>query len=349
MKKVDYSETECLILYNYIPRLIEKYAILVNISDEYYHSYSSNSKILLIENHRGKYWIIKSHNSDTDVYWLFPFAKFNGRINPHENEILNLFFNYHNYENSDSFKFILKKPAKVYPASNGEGWILEKQGILDFSNLSSLESFQDDEKTTQDNPNIEQHAILSQVSKIEFNEYIDKSLGEINHLKLQIQQLLAGHHKLETEIQLVKEEYHNLQIMIYTESNNEPDLSNNLDNEVFNLVKNYNQQANFPDRIEVSETESSKAQRWSGGQKPAIFEPNLTNRGEYWIINNQYLVPKPKQKINLYSYQVLSAFFECDNYEENAADNMTLVKPAQVSLIDGEEKWQLEEIGELQF
>ena len=135
---------------------------------------------------------------------------------------------------------------------------------------------------------------------------------------------------------------------------NEPDLPNESDNlndndEILNLVKNYNQQANFPDRIEVSETENSKAQRWTGGRKPPIFETNLTNRGEYWIINNQYLVPKPKQKINDHSYQTLSTFFKCDNYEENAADNMTLVKPAQVSLIDGEEKWQLEEMGSLQF
>jgi len=135
---------------------------------------------------------------------------------------------------------------------------------------------------------------------------------------------------------------------------NEPDLSNEPDNlndndEVLNLVKNYNQQANFLDKIEVSETEDSKAQRWGGGRKPAIFETNLTNRGEYWIINNQYLVPKPKQKINEYNYKTLSAFFECDNYEENAADNMTLVKPAQVSLIDGEEKWQLETTGSLKF
>ncbi|MFM6152510.1 MAG: hypothetical protein ACKPE3_05825 [Sphaerospermopsis kisseleviana] len=99
----------------------------------------------------------------------------------------------------------------------------------------------------------------------------------------------------------------------------------------------------------MSETGNSKAQRWSGSRKPPIFETNLMNRGEYWIINNQYLVPKPKQKINTHSYKTLSAFFECDNYEENAADNMTLVKPAQVSLIDGEEKWQLEKMGSLQF
>jgi DNA repair exonuclease SbcCD ATPase subunit len=135
---------------------------------------------------------------------------------------------------------------------------------------------------------------------------------------------------------------------------NKPDLSNESDNfndndEILNLVKNYNQQANFPDRIEVYETKHSKENRWNGGQEPAIFETNLTNRGEYWIINNQYLVPKPNQKINQYSYKTLSAFFECENYQENAADNMTLVKPAQVSLIDGEEKWQLETTGSLQF
>jgi hypothetical protein len=123
------------------------------------------------------------------------------------------------------------------------------------------------------------------------------------------------------------------------------------DAEVYYLIENYNQHANFPDKIEVSETEQSKSQRWSGSQEPAVFEPNHKGRGDYWIIDNQYLVPKPKQKINEHSYKTISTLFECYNYEQNLTDNMTLIKPAKVSNINinGEEKWQLEEMGTLEF
>jgi hypothetical protein len=72
-------------------------------------------------------------------------------------------------------------------------------------------------------------------------------------------------------------------------------------------------------------------------------------RGEYWIIDNKYLIPKPKHKIQEHNYETLATLFECYNYEPNGINNITLIKPAQVSLIDGEEKWQLEEIGILQF
>ncbi len=69
-KKVDYSEWECLLLYNYIPRLIEKYAILVNISPNYYTS--GIKEVLFTESPRGEYWIIINNK---DICWLFPVAK----------------------------------------------------------------------------------------------------------------------------------------------------------------------------------------------------------------------------------------------------------------------------------
>lgn len=121
------------------------------------------------------------------------------------------------------------------------------------------------------------------------------------------------------------------------------------DAEVYDLVENYNKHADFRDKIEVSETQDSKSRRWGGSQEPAVFEPNHKGRGDYWIINNQYLVPNPKQKINEHSYETISILFECFNYEQNATDNMTLIKPAKVSSINGEEKWRLEEMGTLEF
>jgi len=129
------------------------------------------------------------------------------------------------------------------------------------------------------------------------------------------------------------------------------DINNNLwiDEEITNLVNKYNQQDEFIDKIEVSETENSKTQRWGGGRSPVIFERNNRSRGEYWIIDTKYLVPKPKQKINQNSYKTLAVLFEIHNYEPNSTDNIILIKPAKVSLIAGEEQWKLEETGIIQF
>ncbi|MEA5583289.1 hypothetical protein VB620_18325 [Nodularia harveyana UHCC-0300] len=119
--------------------------------------------------------------------------------------------------------------------------------------------------------------------------------------------------------------------------------------EATDLVQNYNQQSDFPEKIEVSETESSKLQRMTGSQTPAFFERNHRSRGEYWIIDNKYLVLKPKQKINKNSYETVVTLFECRGYDQNSSDKMMLIKPAKVSLIDGEEKWQLQETGIIGF
>lgn len=120
--------------------------------------------------------------------------------------------------------------------------------------------------------------------------------------------------------------------------------------EATDLVQNYNQQSDFPEKIEVSETESSKLQRMTGSQTPAVFERNHRSRGEYWIIkqgNDEYLVPKNSIKINEHNYYTISTFFECLGYSAVSQNNFTLVKPAKVS--SNGEQWQLIEIGQLQF
>ncbi|MTJ52375.1 hypothetical protein FJR38_06675 [Anabaena sp. UHCC 0253] len=124
------------------------------------------------------------------------------------------------------------------------------------------------------------------------------------------------------------------------------------DNQEFtDLLENYKQnQLDYTDKIEVSETEVSKSQRWTGSQAPAVFERNARGRGEYWIIDNKYLVPKPKHKINENSYKTtLVTLFDCRNYDKNSTDNITLIKPAKVSVINSEEKWRLEAKGIIEF
>lgn len=124
------------------------------------------------------------------------------------------------------------------------------------------------------------------------------------------------------------------------------------DPQVISLVETYNSHGDFLDKIEVSETEDSKSHRWSGGKDPAIFEANHKSRGDYWIIDNQYLVPKYGQKINQHSYETISTLFECLNYHYNDSigfRSMILVKPAKVSPIHDQEKWKLQDTGTLQF
>lgn len=186
-----------------------------------------------------------------------------------------------------------------------------------------------------------------------------QSLPEMLHILHKINENLAHQQAVYQENHFsINETSINETSISQTNSDNEvleqEDLSNNndyliFDTEVYNLVENYNQHGDFPDKIEVSETEYSKSLRWSGSQEPAVFEPNHRGRGDYWIINNQYLVPKPKQKINEHSYQTISILFECFNYEQNPTDHMTLIKPAKVSSINGQEKWQLAEMGSLEF
>ncbi|BAZ91176.1 hypothetical protein [Cylindrospermopsis raciborskii] len=124
------------------------------------------------------------------------------------------------------------------------------------------------------------------------------------------------------------------------------------DPEITSLVENYNNHAEFTDKIDVSETEESKSHRWSGGKDPAIFELNSRGRGDYWIIANQYLVPKLKHKINQHSYKTISVLFDFRNYDDNehvSLDDMMLVKPAKVIPIPNQEKWQLQDTGILEF
>jgi hypothetical protein len=125
-----------------------------------------------------------------------------------------------------------------------------------------------------------------------------------------------------------------------------------INREINSLVENYNNHGEFPDKIDVCETEESRSRRCSGGKDPTVFEANYRGRGDYWIIAGQYLVLKHKYKINQHSYKTISVLFDCRNYDGNAhasLDDMILVKPAKVIPIPNQEKWQLQDTGILEF
>lgn len=237
--------------------------------------------------------------------------------------------------------------------------IYERLSQLNKQNLvlkQQLEVSKKDHQTSSNNSLIQQiqQCLQGISSNIEY-------LPEMVNLLKQINQNLAyqseNFYNFSQSQQILHEE--NYTSVTSIESENQVDEKNkheinrpsNWENSTINddLVQNYNQEASFPDKIEVSETASSKEKRWAGSQEAPILELNHRGRGEYWIIDNQYLVPKPKLKINEHNYKTLAALFQCYNYENNATDNMSLIKPAKVRFIHGEEKWQLEEMGSLQF
>ena len=103
---------------------------------------------------------------------------------------------------------------------------------------------------------------------------------------------------------------------------------------------------------EVSETEQSIEARRLGTSQPAIFEKARRGKGNYWILIQSgfsYLVPKANIKINEYNYETVETLFECQGYQSGYSSDFTLVKPAIVSPILSGEKWQLVELGVLQF
>ncbi|PPJ62906.1 hypothetical protein [Cuspidothrix issatschenkoi] len=116
--------------------------------------------------------------------------------------------------------------------------------------------------------------------------------------------------------------------------------------EALHLVKDYNQLKDFDYKIEVSETAESKSQRRDSSQSLPIFEVKV--RGDYWVINQKYLVPRRK-RFDTYSYETLSTLFECRKYNQSFSGNFILIKPGKVNSLNNQEIWQLEERGIIEF
>jgi hypothetical protein len=367
IKKVDFSEKELIILYNYIPRLIEKSAILVNLSPNYYTN--GKQETLLTEDTRGNYWIIAT---DYDIYWLFPITKLNGKINPSVNEAFNLLFQNHNYDNSYNREFILKKPAKVSPVRNTENWILAEPGFIDFANLPLLpiEALNGKDNNS---PIIEQNSIPS-VSQDDFENYIYKTDSEINQLKSQIQELTQAREHIETDIKEIKDKYSDLEnrvkLPVKAENNistnnqvesNQPETTSNqhhsintatalnLTPEESRIVETYNsnpvvisQQAK-----QVSETNTSITKRSQGINEAVVLEKQA--QGHYWLIGREtlYLMPRRGFNINRSTVDTFKALFKC--HGSKATNKFKLIKPAKLVMIGSSQTWQLTERGIIEF
>ncbi|MBD2663530.1 hypothetical protein B6N60_03426 [Richelia sinica FACHB-800] len=369
LEKVDFSEQELIILYNYIPRLIEKTAILVNLSPNYYTN--GTQETLLTEDNRGNYWIIAT---DNDIYWLFPITKLNGKINPRVNEAFNLLFQHHNYEDSDKREFILKKPAQVHPPRKAEGWILAEQGLIEFGNLPLLPIELSNGKVH--NSPVAQEVIkknvISSISRDEFTDYTNKTDVEINDLKLQIKKLIEEREKFKTEIQAIENKYSELENRIKSpvqevtqsshivENNHQEITSNqqqavntanslNLNPDELRIVETYNsnpvvisQQAK-----QVSETSSSIQNRSQGINEAVVLERQA--QGLYWLFGRDtlYLMPKRGFGFSRSTIDTFRALFQIRG--SKVTSKFKLLKPAKVVMIGSSQTWQLTEKGIIEF
>jgi hypothetical protein len=125
----------------------------------------------------------------------------------------------------------------------------------------------------------------------------------------------------------------------------------------FSWVPKYNKD---PDSFlqyatEVSATEESINQRRLGTNQSVILENIRKGKGNYWIFTGdnsgnaeKCLVPKGGLKINEYNLKTVQSLFKCTGESLEISSKFILIKPAIVSPIENE-KWQVVELGELQF
>jgi hypothetical protein len=164
-----------------------------------------------------------------------------------------------------------------------------------------------------------------------------------------VNSLEAKAQESDTHAQLGKQEENN------GEGNNQKDTSTLLQHPPLsesNFVDRFNNHPTLllQSAIEVSETSQSINNRRLGYNKPAEVEKVSRNKGIAWVINidgSDYLVPKPKSKINEYNYETIESLFVCNGYQSGLFDEFKLLVPAK--LASQGEIWELREQGELQF
>ena len=118
------------------------------------------------------------------------------------------------------------------------------------------------------------------------------------------------------------------------------------------LVQTYNRdpRSSTQNAIEVSETQKSMSDRSLGISNTVTLENK--NRGSYAIVaegNINYLVPNKSLRITDSNYKTVQGLFECRGYKKGYSENFQLIKPATVYSLSGNQQWQLQERGILEF
>jgi hypothetical protein len=375
-----YNESSSEILQKFLP--IAKRYSLDNLDNQ------NDDNIRLMEKEDGNYWAVDIVNQDsqnrTDKdYMLLPNKNQINKIfqNSQKDNYQSLFSFLGNLETkTKTFKLI--KPAIVSYTSVNEGkWEVKETGEVEFINNDN----QDTEKSLpQKSEKIDDvdsdKSIESRDDLLKKIEKLEKKINEIQNIQPEnnyvtfeqveslIQKYLSKHSlsivTLNEKI-LSIEDNQNLKInvgnnhfpQVFDAGNKPEDLlpaSNTLEPPIINLVNIYNNNSKSlsSNILEVSETCQSIDNRRLGYNQPVALEKVSRNKGIAWVINidgSDYLVPKPKLKINEYNYETIESLFICHGYESGVSYEFILIKPAKLLAQEKGERWELSEKGELRF
>ncbi|MFM2060809.1 MAG: hypothetical protein RLZZ507_479 [Cyanobacteriota bacterium] len=366
------SESELIEVYNNVPKVLLKNSIISELTAKSYREDNQNQPVFLEKDENGKYWIIVSNPNN-----IFLLPSINIKLHIHKLKTVEKSFDFRGITPSLDTHFLLIKPARVSSLPNGKEWKLLEKGILEFTNHVSGVSFRShldtDEQENQVKENLEKN-----------NLEIENINNQLNNLKLQLGQLQEENTNLKSQINIseIKDNQANTNVTILKINKQLNEVKSELDKfdiqrqnlelkiknipivrdsvnlpdidllkkqiELFGLLHNYNLKLDFPEKRQVAETIESKFNRMNGSQQ-ILPRFEYKNQGEYWIVNNRYLVPKFNFKINTYVYEFLSLFFECRNYNNSTCDSFILINPAHVAMIDNSENWQVTEKGIIEF
>jgi len=130
-----------------------------------------------------------------------------------------------------------------------------------------------------------------------------------------------------------------------------PNENQPLDSQMIKILNWYQQHQDRPDFLEkhtqkVSEIEESFNARRSGLNNAIVLA--FASNHSFLIYRDYYMFPRPNSKITNPKLNTFEACFECENFSSGAL--FEVLKPAIVSRVnDGNDRWQLQERGQLKF
>jgi ElaB/YqjD/DUF883 family membrane-anchored ribosome-binding protein len=233
MKKVNFSISEIIEIYNTIPNILYNKVTKVNLE-----SYQNSSiKKLLIEAKNGNYWIIKTED---EKEWLLPSNKLT--VNQFNHKSIQSFFEFKAYDNSENRDFILVEAATVslLPNASKKEWKLETAGILNFdpdfpaakmrSQLQQIQNERDQYKSELEKIKQEKEQLTSQVAQLasdslkdiranlvtkdELNQHI-KTISELQQIQrnntekiYKLEQYLKNNEQIKEFVRKLTEKFH---------------------------------------------------------------------------------------------------------------------------------------------
>ena len=188
------SESELVQVYNDVPRVLFKNALVVELSAKSYRNPQDGEPILLENDINGKYWMIIT---GIDQFFLVP--SINIKLNIHKLKTVRLLFNFRGDTPSADSHFMLVKPATVSSQASGKLWQVQQRGILEFINPSSPVPREPERKILE----LEQKflEISDAHAKAETLDLEIKNMAkELEYLKLELHDSQQERQKLESQI-----------------------------------------------------------------------------------------------------------------------------------------------------